>query len=31
MYRITGDLAACRGRIAEAGFLAGRHFPPTLE
>ena len=31
MHRIGGDLATYRGRMAEAGFLVGRDFPPMLE
>ena len=31
MHRISGDLAAYRGRMAEAGFLVGRDFPPMLD
>lgn len=32
MHRIgNGDLATYRGRMAEAGFLVGRDFPPMLE
>ncbi len=31
MHRIGGGLATYRGRMAEAGFLVGRDFPPMLE
>ena len=31
MHRINGDLATYRGRMAEAGFLVGRDFPPMLD
>lgn len=31
MHRIAGDLATYRGRMAEAGFLVGRDFPPMLD
>ena len=31
MHRISGDLATYRGRMAEAGFLVGRDFPPMLD
>ena len=31
MHRINGDLATYRGRMAEAGFLVGRDFPPKLD
>lgn len=31
MHRIGGDLATYRGRMAEAGFLVGRDFPPMLD
>ena len=31
MHRITGDLATYRNRMADAGFLVGRDFPPKLD
>ena len=31
MHRINGDLATYRGRMAEAGFLVGRDFPPMVD
>ena len=31
MHRINGDLATYRNRMAEAGFLVGRDFPPKLD
>jgi len=31
MHRISGDLATYRNRMAEAGFLVGRDFPPKLD
>lgn len=31
MHRINGELANYRGRMAEAGFLVGRDFPPMLD
>ncbi len=31
MHRISGDLSTYRTRMAEAGFLVGRDFPPKLE
>jgi histidinol-phosphate aminotransferase len=31
MHRINGGLATYRGRMAEAGFLVGRDFPPMLD
>ncbi|MYI06209.1 MAG: aminotransferase class I/II-fold pyridoxal phosphate-dependent enzyme [Gemmatimonadetes bacterium] len=31
MHRINGDLATYRNRMAEAGFLVGRDFPPMLD
>lgn len=31
MHRIPGDLGTYRGRMAEAGFLVGRPFPPMTE
>ena len=31
MHRINGDLDTYRGRMAEAGFLVGRDFPPMLD
>ena len=31
MHRINGDLSTYRGRMAEAGFLVGRDFPPMLD
>ena len=31
MHQIGGDLATYRGRMAEAGFLVGRDFPPMLD
>ena len=30
MHRIVGDLATYRSRMADAGFLVGRDFPPDL-
>lgn len=31
MHRIKGDLATYRSRMADAGFLVGRDFPPKLD
>ena len=31
MHRISGDLATYRNRMADAGFLVGRDFPPKLD
>ena len=31
MHRINGDLATYRNRMADAGFLVGRDFPPKLD
>ena len=31
MHRINGDLATYRNRMADAGFLVGRDFPPRLD
>ena len=31
MHRINGELATYRDRMAEAGFLVGRDFPPMLD
>ena len=31
MHRISGDLATYRSRMADAGFLVGRDFPPKLD
>ena len=31
MHRISGDLATYRDRMADAGFLVGRDFPPKLD
>ncbi len=31
MHRINGDLATYRNRMADAGLLVGRDFPPMLD